>query len=307
MTPDRLESHRRAFESPRRRRQAPPDAVATVRFRQLARHRRHATRQELISVTHRTVKRIRHATVPVLLRPHLCAVPAGDVGNAALMPVAGAHDAGASAPVCRKLIERVPVIDQMIDQHESMGSCDSPPCNPLLPAILVAALVLRPFRKERLEPPEPSDDLSGCALNHRTRVSHRASGGSQRRRGHPWHCEQPDAGSPRSREGRDPGALSRSSTLCLVMGTDGRSDAGTSPGPRRRRHESTPRRATAWSPTLSCARPGPRARAIIQTAAIDRDPTQGELASRRSLTAERPVGSRHKPTRPDPWRGLRGA
>jgi hypothetical protein len=45
MTPDRLEGHRRAFEAVRHRRQAPPDAVATARFRQLARHRTHATRQ----------------------------------------------------------------------------------------------------------------------------------------------------------------------------------------------------------------------------------------------------------------------
>src|SRR5947209_20344229 len=47
-----------------------------------------------------------------------------------------------------------------------MGSCDAPPSNLLLPAVL-AALVLRPVRKERLEPPEPFDDLSGCAFNHR--------------------------------------------------------------------------------------------------------------------------------------------
>jgi hypothetical protein len=54
--------------------------------------------KELISVTYRTVKRIRHAIVPVLLRPHLRAVSARDVGNAALVPMASAHDAGASAP-----------------------------------------------------------------------------------------------------------------------------------------------------------------------------------------------------------------
>jgi hypothetical protein len=29
-------------------------------------------------------------------------------------------------------------------------------------AAILAALVLRPFRMERLEPPEPFDDLSGC-------------------------------------------------------------------------------------------------------------------------------------------------
>src|SRR5436305_14978536 len=54
------------------------------------------------------------------------------------------------------------------DQHEAIRSCHSPPRNLLLPAILAAALVLRPLRMERLEPPEPFDDLSGSALNHRT-------------------------------------------------------------------------------------------------------------------------------------------
>jgi hypothetical protein len=111
VTPDRLEGHRRAFEASRWRRQAPPDAVAIHDFVSSLAVEGTQLVKELISVRYRTVKRMRHATVPVLLRPHLRAGPARDVGNAALVPVASARDAGASAPVCHELIERVPVID----------------------------------------------------------------------------------------------------------------------------------------------------------------------------------------------------
>ena len=87
-----------------------------------------------------------HAAVWIGSRPDVHAVPAHDVNDAALMPVASAHDAGAAAPARYKSIERVPVIDERIDQDEAARRRDRPPRDALLPAIL-AALVYGPVRE----------------------------------------------------------------------------------------------------------------------------------------------------------------
>ncbi len=130
--------------------------------------------EELVTVAYRAIKGVTRATTCLESRPDVHAVPARDVSDAALVPVASAHDAGAATPAVYESIDCIPVIDQRIDQDEPARRRDRPPRDALLPAIL-AALVFGPFRMERLESPEPVDDLTRCPLGHGTRVSQSAN------------------------------------------------------------------------------------------------------------------------------------
>jgi len=75
------------------------------------------------------------------------------------MPVAGAHDAGAAAVFVNEPIERWPVDDERIHQHESGRHGDRPPGDALRPA-LFAAVLLGPFGVRRLEPPQALENLA---------------------------------------------------------------------------------------------------------------------------------------------------
>ncbi len=80
------------------------------------------------------------------------------------MPVAGPHNACTPTVIVEETIESVPVLDERIDQDKPAGDRDSPPGDIRLPTLLAPALILGPFRMERLESPKTFDDLARRAV-----------------------------------------------------------------------------------------------------------------------------------------------
>lgn len=133
--------------------------------RQLPRARPAATNRLERHVAHDMVDWIRRAPVRVELCPNLHVIATHHISDAALMQMAGPHDARTPSPSIEKPIKRLPVIDERIDQDNPGGDRDSPPGDALLPTVL-AAFVLRPLRMLRLEPPETFDNLANSAIGH---------------------------------------------------------------------------------------------------------------------------------------------
>jgi len=123
------------------------------------------------------VEGVAHVAIGWTSGPDRDVVSAGDLGDAALVPVAGADDARTPGCGGHQRIKRVPVIDQRVDQHQPVRGRGSPPRDALLPTVL--ALFLGPFRMERLESPEALDDLASVARAHRTSVAQTATSDSK--------------------------------------------------------------------------------------------------------------------------------
>jgi hypothetical protein len=122
--------------------------------------------EQLVPVAYRMVSRMRGVSVWVELCPHLRVITARHVSDAALMPMARAHNAGTPTVIIEQPIKTVPVVDQRIDQHKPARDRDSPPGDVLLPTVLVA-FVLGPLRVQSLKPPKSFDDLAYRAVRHR--------------------------------------------------------------------------------------------------------------------------------------------
>ncbi len=102
--------------------------------------------EELILIVDLVVNEIRRATIRIDLGPHLHPVTTRSLSNASLMPVTGANDPQAVTPITQQAIERLPVLNERIDQHQSLGDRDDPPRDTLVPAVLSAFGSRRPFR-----------------------------------------------------------------------------------------------------------------------------------------------------------------
>ena len=115
------------------------------------------TTRKCLSVVQRPVECQRRRAWRRLPCPDPGAVTIRGLGHAALVEVEGAHHRGAAAVVGHEPIERLPVADQRVDQHDPDAGPHHPPGDLRLPTV---ALIL-PVGMNPDEPPQAWKDLTG--------------------------------------------------------------------------------------------------------------------------------------------------
>ena len=115
--------------------------------------------EETLAVGHRMIERMERSTAWWRLRPHLRTVSGRRSGNAPLVPVTGPQHPRAAATFTDQPIETSPINDERIDQHDPVRRSYRPPGDALLPT-LVATFLFVPLRMQRLETPQPVQNLA---------------------------------------------------------------------------------------------------------------------------------------------------